>query len=165
MSQSIRTFTPNVAEGKTLMAIFWRQVCSLMRNTCQGVTIVAYIPQSREQQRIYHSCLRDLSKQVELDGELRTEIVWKRATLAAFFEETREMDEFREEWRTLGALLIQGQLLTTVTSTDFSKSLASAYLTFLHNVGDKQGVTWSPTSLGREANAANDAAGPRAEAA
>ena len=163
MSQSIRTFMPNVAEGKTLMTIFWRQICSLMRNSRQGVTIVAYIPQSRDQQRIYHSALSDLAKQVELDGELREAAVWKRATLAAFFEETRNMDEHREEWRALGALLIHGQLLTTVTSTDFSKALASAYLTFLHSLGDDQGVKWSPTSLGREA--ANDAAGPRAEAA
>lgn len=165
MTQAIRTFMPNVAEGKTLMAIFWRQVCSLMRNSRQGVTIVAYIPQSRDQQKIYHSCLRDLSKQVELDGDLRDPAVWKRATLAAFFEETRQMDEHREEWRTLGALLIQGHLLTTVTSTDFSKTLASAYLTYLHSLGDDQGVKWSPTSLGREANAANDAVAARAEAA
>lgn len=163
MTQSIRTFMPNVAEGKTLMTIFWRQVCSLMRNTRQGVTIVAYIPQSREQQRIYHSVLNDLSKQVELDGEMREAAVWKRATLAAFFEETRQMDEHREEWRALGALLIQGQLLTTVTSTDFSKTLASAYLTFLHAIGDEQSVKWSPTSLGRDA--ANDASAERAREA
>ena len=163
MSQSIRTFMPNVAEGKALMTIFWRQVCSLMRNSRQGVTIVAYIPQSRDQQKIYHSALNDLSKQVELDGEMRDAAVWKRSTLAAFFEETRQMEEYREEWRALGALLIQGQLLTTVTSTDFSRSLASAYLTFLHALGDGQGVKWSPTSLGREA--ANDAAVTRAEAA
>lgn len=165
MSQSIRTFTPNVAEGKELMLIFWRQVCSIMRSTRQGMTIVAYIPQSREQQRIYHSALNDLAKQVEIDGKRHSAAVWKRYTLAAFYEETRAMDEYREEWRTLGALLIQGQLLTTVTSTDFSKALASAYLTFLHALGDDNGVTWSPTSLGRDANAANDAVMPRAEAA
>ena len=163
MSQSIRTFLPNVAEGKELLAIFGRQVNSLMRNSLQGVTVVAYTPQSRDQQKIYHSALTDLSKQVELDGALHSPAVWKRYTLAAFFEEPREMPEFREEWRALGALLIQGRLITTVTSTDFSKSLASAYLTFLHQLGDEQGVTWSPTSLGRDA--ANDAAGPRAEAA
>lgn len=163
MSQAIRTFTPNVADGKALMLIFWRQVCALMRRTQQGVTIVAYVPQSRDQQKIYHSALRDLSKHVEIDGALRDAMVWKRYTLAAFYAETREMDEFREEWRTLGALLIQGQHLITVTSTDFSKSLASAYLTFLHALGDEQGVKWSQTSLGRDA--ANDAVGPREEAA
>ncbi len=163
MSDPIRGLIPNVAEGKALMQVFWRQVCSLMRNTRQGVVIVAYIPQSRDQQKIYHSALNDLAKQVEIDGARHTAAVWKRLTLAAFFEETREMPEFREEWRALGALLIQGQILTTVTSTDFSKVLASAYLTFLHSLGDGQGVQWSPTSLGREA--ANDSSADGAKAA
>lgn len=163
MSQAIRTYLPNVAEGKELLAIFGRQVNSIMRNSAHGVTIVAYVPQSRDQQKIYHSALTDLAKQVEIDGRLHAPAVWKRMTLAAFFEETREMEEFREEWRALGALLIQGRLITTVTSTDFSMELARAYLTYLHAIGDEQKVEWSPTSLGRDA--ANDAAVPRAEAA
>lgn len=165
---TIKGYFHNVAEGKREMPTLWRQICGLMRNTLQGVAVVAYIPQSRDQQKIYHSALNDLARQVDLSGVRRDAEVWKRYTLAAFYAGCREVPEFAAEWDALAPLLLDdpdgdGMHLVVVKSTMFSKGLASAYLTYLHSIGDQHGVRWSPTSLGREA--ANDASTAQREAA
>lgn len=169
MSEEIvKEYLPDVFTGKSIMPGLWKRIASQMRARREGVAIVSFFPQSRGQQNTYNSALEDLAEQCELSGERRTSLVWKRFTLSAFYEGTRHDPEYRDDWEAIDPVLLadvdsDGVHLIAVKSQPLSKRLASAYLSFLHSIGDERGVKWRATSIGREA--ANDAAAGRAKEA
>ena len=50
---------------------------------------------SREQEKLYHSCFRDLARDCLLGGQKNDDEAWKRATLYAFYMATKDDPEFR----------------------------------------------------------------------
>jgi hypothetical protein len=110
---------------------------------------------TREQERLYHSCFRDLARDCLFGGAKQDEEAWKRALLHAFYEGTKNDPEFVADWRRRAPRVIPtldgtGLLLIGIESKKFTKALARAFITFVHSVGDERGVHWSVTSLGRE---------------
>jgi hypothetical protein len=110
---------------------------------------------TREQERLYHSCFRDLARDCLLGGHKNDEEAWKRALLQAFYEATRHDPEFAADWRGRAPRLVpaldgDGLLLVGIESKRFTKNLAKAFITFVHATGDQRGVRWSRTSLGRD---------------
>lgn len=110
---------------------------------------------SREQEKLYHSCFRDLARDCLLAGSKQDDEVWKRALLQAFYEATKNDPEFSDDWRARRPRLIpaldgDGLLMLPIESKRFTKRLASGFITFVHSVGDERGARWSRTSLGRD---------------
>lgn len=117
--------------------------------------IDVYDAKTREQERLYHSCFRDMARDCLLGGSKRDEETWKRALLHAFYEGTKNDPEFAQDWRSRAPRVIPtldetGLLLIGIESKRFTKRLASAFITFVHSEGDTRGVRWSRTSLGRD---------------
>lgn len=121
-----------------------------------GIALIVESLKTRAQERLYHSCFRDLSRDCLLGGFKQDEEAWKRALLQAFFEVTRDDPEHRDDWKGREPRLIpdlygRGMLMIGVESKRFTKGLAKAFITFVHTEGDSRGVRWSRTSLGRDA--------------
>jgi len=156
MSENIVTAAlDNPFEGHPEIVKAWHKCKALMKRTGRGLRLIAFVPQSREQQCTYHSALADLARDCLLAGERRDEWTWKRSTLCAFYEATRRDPDFVDEWEAIEPVLIprldgDGFNLELLKSRCLSHGLAGAYLAFLHATGDQRGVTWSPTSLGRQ---------------
>ncbi|MBB3193958.1 recombination protein NinB [Roseateles terrae] len=162
-------YMPNIAEGKDKMLQFWRQMSSLMRARLEGMAVVAYFPQTRSQQNTYNSALQDLADQLELGGEKRQPIVWKRFMLATLYEHTRHDPQFMEEWKAIDPVLLpdmdgDGLHLIALSTKPLTRELAGIFLNLCHSYGDERGVKWKPQSLGRQ-EAANDASAAQREAA
>lgn len=117
--------------------------------------IEVFDAKTREQERLYHSCFRDLSRDCLLAGQKQDAEAWKRALLHAFYEATKNDPDFVADWRSRAPRVIptldgHGLLLIGIESKRFTKRLASAFITFVHSEGDERGVKWSRTSLGRD---------------
>lgn len=136
----------------------WRQAeawCKAMLIAGNELMAEIVCAKSREQERLYHSCFRDLARDCLLGGQKNDEEAWKRALLQAFYEETRDDPQFRSDWQSRKPRLVpeldgEGMLLVNIESKRFTKNLATAFITFVHSVGDQRGVRWSRTSLGRD---------------
>lgn len=120
-----------------------------------AVCIVVESLKSREQERLYHSCFRDLARDCLLGGLKQDPEAWKRALLQAFYEATVNDPEFADHWRSRAPRMVpsldgRGLLMVNVESKRFSGRLARGFITFVHSVGDERGVRWSRTSLGRD---------------
>lgn len=170
MSQPFVTgFVPTIAEGKTQMLLFWRRMQSLMRDRLEGMAIVAFFPQTRAQQKTYNSALTDLAEQCEINGQKRDAVAWKRFIMATLYEHTHADPDYADDWRAIEPLIFpdidgDGIHVVALSTKPLTRELAIVFLNLCHSIGDDRGVRWRPTSLGR-GDAANDAAGPRAEAA
>ena len=110
---------------------------------------------TRKQERLVHSCYRDLARDCLLGGLKQDEDAWKRALLQAFYEGTKHDPEFKNDWkgrapRFVPALDGDGAVLVSIESRGFTKRLYSAFITFVHSTGDARGARWSRTSLGRD---------------
>lgn len=119
------------------------------------VAVVVESLKSREQERLYHSCFRDLARDCLLAGMKHDPEAWKRALLQAFYEETRDDPEFAEDWKSRAPRFVpdlygRGLLMVGIESKRFTSGLASAFIEFVHSTGDQRGVKWSRTSLGRD---------------
>jgi len=110
---------------------------------------------SRDQEKLYHSCFKDLARDCLYAGAKVDQEVWKRGLLQAFYEATKDDPEFRDDWarrrpRMIPTLDGDGFLLLPIESKKFTKRLASGFITFVHATGDLRGVRWSRTSLGSD---------------
>lgn len=117
--------------------------------------IEVFDAKTREQERLYHSCFRDLARDCLLAGQKHDAEAWKRSLLHAFYDATKHDPEFASDWRTRAPRVIPeldgtGLLMIGIESKKFTKRLASAFITFVHATGDARGVRWSRTSLGRD---------------
>lgn len=144
----------NAHHGVEEVRRLWRWCKGDMRETGRPKRLIAYTPQSRAQQCTYHSALEDLARDCLLGGQKSDAWTWKRSTLCAFFEATKDDPEFKSEWMAMKVAMVpdlngRGFHLVAIQSAQFSHSLAGAYLSFLHATGDERGVNWSPQSLGR----------------
>ncbi|SEL12743.1 NinB protein [Roseateles sp. YR242] len=160
---------PNTFEGHSAILHAWKQIKAMLRLNQRPMMLIAYEEQSLQQQHTYHSALKDLARDCLLGGEQRDAETWKRSTLAAFYEATRQDPEFAPMWQAMEVVSVPsmdcvGFHLYSPRSRVFPHPLAGAYLAFLHETGDARGVKWSPTSLGRQ-EAANDASASQREAA
>lgn len=122
-----------------------------------GHTLIVEVvcAKTREQERLYHSCFRDLARDCLLGGIKDDEEAWKRATLYAFYLATKDDPDFAPDWKSRKPRMIptldgDGMLMINIESKGFTKNLAKAFITFLHSTGDERGVRWSRTSLGRD---------------
>lgn len=136
LAWALRQIEPMLAEGKSVM-------CELF----DGKT--------REQEKLYHSCFRDLARDCLLNGQKATPDDWKSVMKQAFYEATKHDPDFVEDWRTrrphtISNLTGDGLIYVPIESKRFTKNLARAFITFIHATGDERGVRWSRTSLGRE---------------
>lgn len=119
------------------------------------LTIEVFDGKSREQERLYHSCFRDLARDCKFQGGKVDEEVWKRALISAFYTATKDDPEYAADWRGRAPRILpnldgNGFFSVEVQSSKFTKKLASGFITFVHATGDERGVRWSRTSLGRD---------------
>lgn len=131
------------------------QVAKAMTLAGHRVALIVESLKSREQERLYHSCFRDLARDCLLGGLKQDTEAWKRALLQAFYEETANDPEFADDWRTRAPRMVpelhgRGLLMVNVESKKFSVRLARGFIEFVHSVGAERGVRWSRTSLGRD---------------
>lgn len=156
MSDQRLTLTLKDAQtGHTAWCKAWLW-CKAMTTAGNELVVEIVCAKTREQERLYHSCFRDLARDCLLGGVKHDEEAWKRSLLQAFYEATRDDPEFRADWKGRAPRLVpeldgQGLLLVNIESKRFTKNLAKAFITFVHATGDLRGVRWSRTSLGREA--------------
>jgi hypothetical protein len=118
-------------------------------------TLEAFDGKSREQERLCHSCYRDLARDALLAGIKADADLWKESLKYAFYLATKDMDEFAQDWQRRKPRMVplidgDGFVMTPIESRHFTKSLYTAYITFLHATGDARGVNWSQTSLGND---------------
>lgn len=130
--------------------------CKAMVMAGNQLIVEIVCAKTREQERLYHSCFRDLARDCLLGGVKDDEEAWKRATLYAFYLATKDDPDFAEDWKNRKPRMIptldgDGMLMINIESRGFTKNLATAFITFLHATGDLRGVRWSRTSLGRDA--------------
>lgn len=131
----------------------------MLMNRSGSLILEIVIAKSREQERLYHACFRDLARDCLLGGEKHDEEAWKRALLQAFYEATKDDSEFVDDWRTRAPRMVpsldgDGALMTGVESKRFTKRMARGFIEFVHAAGNSRGVKWSQTSLGREGDTA-----------
>lgn len=127
------------------------------------VQVEAFDSKTREQERLCHSCYRDLARDALLAGTKADAALWKESMKYAFYLATKDDPDFEADWRSRKPRMVplidgDGFIMTPIESKHFTKRLYAAYITFLHATGDLRGVQWSPTSLGREWAALNAAA-------
>lgn len=154
MSESKSITLRNPQQAHRQLVELWEWVKAMLM-AGQTMCIEVFPAKSREQEKLYHSCFNDLSKQAPFHGQMVEPEVWKRALLQAFYEVTKNDDDFKADWRSRAPQMIptldgDGFLMIGVESKRFTKNLARAFITFVHSEGDKRGVRWSKTSLGRE---------------
>ena len=121
----------------------------------RAFTLEAFDGKTREQERLCHSCYRDLARDAVLAGAKADEASWKETLKYSFYVATKDMPEFASDWKRRKPRMVplidgDGFVMTPIESKGFTKGLYAAYITFLHATGDARGVTWSATSLGRE---------------
>lgn len=113
-------------------------------------------PKTRDQEKLVHSCYRDLAAHAQIDGKRATDADWKAKLKADFFDETGNDPEYAEDWRGIRPTLtpVPGTrfvVMSEIHTSSFPRRLYRAYITYVHATGDALGVQWSPTSLGRDA--------------
>lgn len=111
---------------------------------------------TREQERLCHSCYRDLAAQCLLGGQKANAAKWKVSMKTAFWLGTKDDPDFADDWRGRSPEEVplpdgDGYVMEPVESKRFNRRLYSALITFIHQTGDARGVQWSRTSLGRDA--------------
>jgi hypothetical protein len=156
MSDNRLTITlrdPQTGHTAWVKAWVW---CKAMLFAGHTLAVEIVCEKSREQEKLYHSCFRDLARDCLLGGQKNDDEAWKRATLYAFYMATKDDPEFAADWRARRPRMIptldgDGMLMINIESKKFTKRLAQGFITFLHATGDLRGVRWSRTSLGREA--------------
>lgn len=124
-----------------------------------GTSIVCefYDAKSRAQERLYHSIFRDFAGQLlhPISGVSADAEAWKRLMVNAFWRATKDDPELQGEWagrQPRNILSLDGTEFVSLDprTSDFTKLLASNFITYLHAWGDSKGVRWSRTSLGRD---------------
>lgn len=110
---------------------------------------------TRDQERLLHSCYRDLAGQCLLAGMRADAELWKESLKYAFYLGTKDDPDFKKDWSTRKPRMVplidgDGFIMTPISSAGFTKNLYSAFIAFVHSEGDKRDVRWSKTSLGRE---------------
>ncbi len=134
----------NAAQGHTALVALWDQLKPLLIAGHKLHVTVQSQTRSLAQNRILHSCLADLSRQVDWAGRRQDIDVWKRLATAAWLRETGKATAI------FPALDGQGvDVLYRRTSSLTVKECADL-VTWLHAFGDMQGVKWSRTSLGAD---------------
>lgn len=111
---------------------------------------------TREQERLCHSCYRDLAKHALLGGKKATAAKWKVSMKTAFWLATKDDQDFADDWHGRAPEEVplpdgNGYVMEPVESKRFNRRLYSALITFIHQTGDAREVPWSKTSLGRDA--------------
>lgn len=132
----------------------WRKIRPLLE---AGSWITYELTDGRtpDQERLCHSCYRDLARDALLGGQPATAAEWKESLKYSFWLGTKDDDELKDDWRGRAPVQVplvdgDGYVLTPVESKRFTKRLYSHFITFIHSVGDARGVQWSKTSLGRD---------------
>lgn len=97
---------------------------------------------SLAQNRLLHSCLRDISEQVEWAGAHRKVDTWRRLLTAAWLRARGESVEI------LPAIDGHGVDVVFERTSTMSKSQLSELTEYCWAWGSEHGVEWSPTSLG-----------------
>jgi len=145
----------NAVQAHAQIQRAWRWAKGMLINKSGSLILEIVIAKSREQERLYHACFRDLARDCLLGGEKHDEEAWKRALLQAFYDGTKDDPEFVDDWRTRAPRMVptldgSGALITGVESKRFTKRMARGFIEFVHAEGNHRGVKWSKTSLGRE---------------
>lgn len=134
---------------------YWKKLRPLLEEGCR-MHCECSDGKTREQERLCHSCYRDLSRDALLGGRPATAAEWKESLKYSFWLATCNDPDFTNDWRGRAPTQVplvdgDGYVLTPVESKRFTKRLYGAFITFIHQTGDARGVQWSVTSLGRDA--------------
>lgn len=118
------------------------------------VIIREYDEKSREQEEKYHAMIRDISKQLQHDGEWLDEESWKRLLIEAFVyvmreeaQATNKPDPFKSRARLMRSLDGSRIVQLGVQSRSFGKGIASNFIEYLNAWGSEQGVRFSAKAL------------------
>lgn len=141
-------------DGFRAFSALWAQVKPFVADGVP-VQVEAFDGKTREQEKLCHSCYRDLARDALLAGAKSDAGLWKESLKYAFYLATKDDPDFEADWRTRKPRMVplidgDGFVMTPIESKLFTKRLYAAFITFLHATGDARGVKWSVTSLGRE---------------
>lgn len=133
----------------------WKKLRALLEDGA-WVRIEATDGRTREQDRLCHSCYRDLAKQCLLGGKKASAAKWKISMKTAFWLATKDDPDFADDWAGRAPEEVplpdgSGVVMEPVESSRFNRRLYGALIAFCHQTGDERGVRWSVTSLGRDA--------------
>lgn len=144
----------NPVSGYLAFCRLWPQIKPYL---VEGTWLIVEVfdGKTREQERLAHSCYRDLARDALLAGAKAEAELWKESLKYAFYLATKDDPEYAADWKRRKPRMVplidgDGFIMTPIESKRFTKAMYGAYITFLHATGDQRGVKWSKTSLGRE---------------
>jgi hypothetical protein len=142
MRARLFTIKDNTAQ-RSVMADCWDFVSQAIQSGSLDVT-VAQASKTRQQEKMYHCMMGDISKQVELDGKKYIPKVWK----------VKLKDQFEHELIALGTPLskpgsvtmsIDGLRVVQIPpeSKEFRKGEASDFIEYLFSFGAEMNICWT----------------------
>lgn len=145
----------NAAQAHADIMDLWKTVLKNWLLNGHGLVLEVYSAKTRAQERLVHSCFRDMARDCPMAGQQVDAETWKRVLLLAFYEETRTWPDLADDWkgrepRMVPRLKGSGFVEVGIESRGFTKRLYSAFIEFVHATGAERGVRWSRTSLGRD---------------
>lgn len=122
----------------------WEWVKPLLSDGKRYVLELREETRSLAQNRLLHSRIGDVARQVQWAGKNRTPDVWKRLLTAAWLRARGEHVEI------LPALDGHGVDVVFRHTSELSRAECVELSDFILAWGDEQGVRWRPASLGRD---------------
>lgn len=103
---------------------------------------------TRPQEKKYHAMIKDISRQVDMNGRKWTEEDAKRILVSAFKEDTKADPVFAPLWAQFGAWsLVPGlrgeYVVVGIQTRKFGKELASGFIEWLYAFGAEFEVQWT----------------------
>lgn len=130
-------------QAKTAMAHAYRKAVPMLTDGKKVVVKITEQTRSEEQNRLLHSRINDVAKQVEWAGQKRSTEVFKRLLMAAFLRARGDSVEI------LPALDGQGVDLIFERTSKLSRAMCAEFSEYIMAWGTEQNVVWCQASLGR----------------
>lgn len=144
MSEGRTVTLKNPRQAYEALLAMWAWVKPLLTDGREFVLEIRLLTRSLAQNRLLHSRIGDIAKQLEWYGAKRDADVWKRLLMAAWLRSRGEPVEI------LPALDGHGVDVVFRRTSELSRAECVEFSDHILAWGDERGVKWRPASLGRE---------------
>jgi NinB protein len=144
MTESRSIVLANPKQAHAALLDLWRWLQPLVADGKRFVLSLRLETRSSAQNRLLHSRLSDVAKQVPWAGKRRSAETWKRLAMAAWLRARGEHVEI------LPALDGHGVDIVFERTSNLNRAECAELSDWILAWGDDQGVVWSPPSLGRD---------------
>lgn len=144
MSESRTVLLANPKQAHSAILALWEWAKPMIADGKRFVLELRLETRSSAQNRLLHSRLGDVAKQVPWAGKLRDVETWKRLAMAAWLRARGEHVEI------LPALDGHGVDIVFERTSKLSRAECAELSDWILAWGDEQAVQWCPASLGRE---------------